>query len=87
MGSAIGAVVPLVVLAGLVLAALALAATRSPWAAMPMLLDFLLAAGLLRLSASGSWHAITTAPEIVVIRKVAGLGIAQGRQARTGPAP
>jgi hypothetical protein len=81
----VAAVVPLVVAAALVLSALALVVTRRVGVALPILLDLLLAAGLLRLSATGSWQAIASAAAIVVIRKLATLGISVGRRARAGP--
>jgi hypothetical protein len=41
---------------------------------------------LLRLSATASWQAIASAAAIVVIRKLATLGITAARRARTQPA-
>ncbi len=85
MTAVVAAVVPLVVAAALVLSALALVVTRRVGVALPILLDLLLAAGLLRLSATGSWQAIASAAAIVVVRKLATLGIAAGRRARAVP--
>ncbi|HYY11896.1 MAG TPA: hypothetical protein VE781_13225 [Kineosporiaceae bacterium] len=82
----VAGLVPLVVAAALLLSALALLTTRSLGAALPVLLDLLLAAGLLRLSATGSWQAIGSAAAIVLVRKLATLGIAAARRARTGSA-
>lgn len=67
--------VTLIVAAGLVctLAAL-LTGGGGPRTAMAVLLDFLLAAGLLRLSLAQTWTAIAVAALTVVIRKVAVAG-------------
>jgi hypothetical protein len=86
LSSLVAALVPLVVAAGLVLSALTLLATRRVTTSLPILLDLLLAAGLLRLSATASWQAIGSAAAIVVLRKLATLGIAGARRARTEPA-
>ncbi len=56
--------------AAVVVGAVALAATRDLRAALPLMLDLLLAAGLLRLAASSTWTAIVTAAGLVLIRKV-----------------
>jgi len=77
----IAGLVPLVVLAALILAALVLAVTRDPFTALPVLLDMLLAASLLRLSATASWHAIATAAVLVAVRKLAMSGMRAGRRA------
>jgi hypothetical protein len=65
-----GGAADLVVAAGLVLGAAAFLSTRSARAALPVLLDLLLAAGLLRLASDGSWRAIAGAAAVVVIRKL-----------------
>ncbi len=82
----VAALVPVVVAAGLALSALTLLSTRRMTTALPVLLDLLLAAGLLRLSATASWQAIASAAAIVVIRKLATLGITAARRARSEPA-
>lgn len=66
----------MVVLAGLILAAATLIATRSVRAALPVLLDLLLAAGLLKLAHAHSWAAIGSAALVVLIRKIAVAGLA-----------
>jgi hypothetical protein len=86
LSALVAALVPVVVAAGLALSALTLLSTRRLSAALPVLLDLLLAAGLLRLSATASWQAIASAAAIVVIRKLATLGITAARRARTQPA-
>jgi hypothetical protein len=66
--------VTLIVAAGLVCALAALLAGGGPRTAMAVLLDFLLAAGLLRLSMAQTWMAIAVAALTGVIRKVAVAG-------------
>lgn len=61
--------------AGILLGGLALAATRRVQVALGILLDLLLAAGLLRLVLADRWSAIATAAALVVIRKVVVLGL------------
>jgi hypothetical protein len=53
--------------------------TRAPLEGLRWLLDFLLAAGLLRLSVAGTPAALATAAAIVAVRQVIGLGIRRGR--------
>jgi hypothetical protein len=80
----IATIAPILVAAALVISALVLAATRSPATALAVLLDLLLAAGLLHLNADAAWSAIGSAALIIVIRKVAGLGLAAGRRPPAG---
>lgn len=47
-----------------------------------MLLDLLLASGLLRLAAGGSWRALATAAVIIAVRQLAGSGIRTSRSTR-----
>jgi hypothetical protein len=79
----IATVAPILVAAALVVSGLVLASTRSPATALAVLLDLLLAAGLLHLSADAAWSAIGSAALVVVIRKVAGLGLSAGRRGPT----
>lgn len=81
MTSLVAVLVPLVVAAALATSALTLLFTRSPRTALPVLLDLLLAAGLLRLSVTASWQAIGSAALVVAIRKVVTLGLSTGRAA------
>jgi hypothetical protein len=60
----------LVVVMGLVAALAALLRGGGPASAMAVLLDFLVAAGLLRLSLAQTWTAIAVATLTIVIRKV-----------------
>ncbi|CAM3314857.1 MULTISPECIES: DUF1622 domain-containing protein [Williamsia] len=57
--------------AGVVLAAAVLVRTRQLTVALPILLDLLLAAGVLRLSAAAPWQAIMVTAVVVVLRKAA----------------
>jgi hypothetical protein len=82
----VAALVPVVVAAALAVSALTLLSTRRIATALPVLLDLLLAAGLLRLSATGTWQAIASAAAIVLIRKLATLGITAARRALAEPA-
>lgn len=66
----------LVVVMGLVAALAALLRGGGPGAAMAVLLDFLVAAGLLRLSLAQTWTAIAVATLTIVIRKVVVAGFA-----------
>ncbi|MGN6415039.1 hypothetical protein [Flexivirga sp.] len=78
MTALIGGLVPLVTAFALLCAFAVLVVTRSVRTALPVLLDLLLVAGLLRLSATSSWAAIGTAAAVVAVRKVAGFGLAAG---------
>jgi hypothetical protein len=79
----VATVAPILVAAALVVSGLVLASTRSPATALAVLLDLLLAAGLLHLSADAGWTAIGSAALVVVIRKVVALGLSAGRRGRT----
>lgn len=73
--------VPLVVTGALVTSALTFVVTRQFGTALPVLLDLLLAAGLIRLSATASWAAIGSAAVVVILRRVLTLGLSQARTA------
>ncbi|MFP5347166.1 MAG: hypothetical protein ACLGIA_09070 [Actinomycetes bacterium] len=75
----------LVAAAALVSGALALVATRQPGVALAVLLDLLLAAGLLRLIALADWQAIIGAAAVVVIRKVVVAAYHRGSRVLTEP--
>ncbi|MGY1763855.1 hypothetical protein ACI79G_05005 [Geodermatophilus sp. SYSU D00779] len=68
----------LVTAAALVAGLVALVATRSPAAALPVFLDLLVAAGLLRLVGQPSWPALATAATILVLRRLIGFGLRTG---------
>ena len=71
--------------AGLVAAAVTLVATRRPLLSVQVLLDFLLAAGLLRLTGSPGWPALAAAAAVVALR--AGLAGVLRRSAGTSLVP
>jgi hypothetical protein len=75
--------------AGVLLATLAFAVTRRLTVAAPVLLDLLMAAGLMRLGADAPWAAIATAAAIVLLRKlvVTGLRVAAHEQQLYRPHP
>ena len=74
-----GATLALLVTAAALTAGLvALIATRRPAAALPVLLDLLVAAGLLRLVGEPSWQALATAAAILVLRRLIGFGLRTG---------
>jgi hypothetical protein len=56
--------------AGVLLAAGVLVVSRRLTVALPVLLDMLMAAGLLRLGAGAAWSAIATAAATVLLRKL-----------------
>ncbi len=68
----------------LVAGALAFAVTWRLRTGLGVLLDLLLAAGLLRLAAQPTWTGIATAAAIVAVRKLVGFGLAQVEHTRTG---
>jgi uncharacterized membrane protein len=74
---------------GLVSAAAVLLRARDVRLTIGVLLDFLLAAGLLRLSGDPTPRAIVTAALIILIRKVVSFGLVQHLRAgdRPGPPP
>jgi hypothetical protein len=65
----------LVTAAAVIIGALVFTVTRRLTTALPVFLDLLLAAGLMRLSAGSSWAALATAATVVVIRKLVVLGL------------
>ncbi len=67
---------------GIVLAALVLAVFRRLLPALHVLLDLLLAAGLLRLSADTSWDALAVAAAVVVLRQLLTHGLGALSQTR-----
>ncbi|GAA3121951.1 hypothetical protein [Streptosporangium carneum] len=78
MAEIVGAAVVLVVAMGLTAGLAVLSSGRGPRSAMTVLLDFLLAAGLLRLSQAQTWAAIAVAALTMVIRKVVVAGFLRG---------
>ncbi|MDP9429734.1 MAG: DUF1622 domain-containing protein [Actinomycetota bacterium] len=68
----------LVTAAALLAGLVALLATRRPAVALPVFLDLLVAAGLLRLVGEPSWQALATAAAIVLLRRLIGFGLRTG---------
>jgi hypothetical protein len=66
-----------VVTGGLIAAALALVLTRRMRLAIAILLDFLMAAGLLRLAGTPTWSRLGAAALILLIRQLASWGLRQ----------
>ena len=67
--------------AGRVAAAAVLLATGRPLLAVKVLLDFLLAAGLLRLTGDPAWTTVATAAAVVALRRLVGVGLRAGAPA------
>lgn len=87
MSGLVDAAATAAVAAALLLAVGVLTRTHDIRAALSVFLDLLLVAGLLRLSATGTWQAIGSAAVVVVVRKLAAYGIRTGRQAREQERP
>jgi hypothetical protein len=75
VATAIEAAALLVTAAGVVSFLTAYAATRRIRTALPLLLDFLMAAGLMRLAGDLSWGGILLTVAIIAVRKVAAYGV------------
>nr|WP_237522670.1 DUF1622 domain-containing protein [Streptomyces sp. SID1328] len=70
---------------GLVAAAAAWRLTHSVRAALAVLLDFLTAAGLLRLAGEPSWDSIILAAAVIALRKLLGASLHLSSANRTTP--
>ncbi|GAB2899359.1 hypothetical protein GCM10027074_77550 [Streptomyces deserti] len=66
----------LVTAAGVLSAITAYAISRRISQALPVLLDFLTGAGLIRLAADISWNSIMVAAAVITVRKIAAIGVA-----------
>jgi len=73
----------LVTLAALLSAAAALLATSRPSVALPVLLDLLLAAGLLRLALQPSFPQLAGTGLLVLVKRLAATGIRSAATARS----
>ena len=84
MTGLLGQLAAVLALTGLAAGALVALTTRQVLPAVGMLLDFLLAAGLLRLVLVDTWPALGTVAAVVVLRKVvvAGLRLGPGQPSR-----
>ena len=67
--------------------AVAFAATHDVRSSLALLLDLLLAAGLLRLSAESSWSVLGTAAAIVAVRQLVIVYLPVARESTPGPMP
>ncbi|MBM7806701.1 hypothetical protein JOD57_002538 [Geodermatophilus bullaregiensis] len=81
LGTLPGVLAPGVTALALVAGVVALAATRRPAVALGVLLDLLLAAGLLRLAAEPTWTSLATAAAVVLLRRLIGAGLRAGGRA------
>jgi hypothetical protein len=72
----------IVVAAGLIVAAVAVARTRRAPLALALLLDFFTAAALIRLAAPPSWSALGAAALTIAIRQLASHALTAARGAR-----
>jgi hypothetical protein len=72
----------LVTAAGIVAAVLALVKTRQISLSLAVLLDFLTAAGLLRLVGPTSWQQLATVTLTITVRQLAGRGLRANQGAR-----
>ncbi|MGY2084085.1 DUF1622 domain-containing protein [Blastococcus sp. SYSU DS0539] len=86
-----GAAAELVAGAAVISALVALGATRRPALALGILLDLLVAAGILRLIGNPGWQSIATAAAVIALRHLVGYGLrlgahswAEARGARPG---
>jgi hypothetical protein len=79
----------LVTTAAILLAVATWALTRRADPALPVLLDLLMTAGLLRLTVDQGWRAVAGAAAVVLVRKLVVAGIGRGRAAhgRLRPPP
>ncbi|CAL9336919.1 hypothetical protein SUDANB15_00182 [Streptomyces sp. enrichment culture] len=75
MTDALTAAALLITAAGILSAVTVCAMSRRIGHALPVLLDFLSAAGLVHLAADVSWNSILVAAAVIVVRKVAAIGI------------
>ena len=73
--------------AALAAALVTLLSSRRPATALGVLLDLLLAAGLLRLAGTPSWHAIAVSAAIVLLRRLIGTGLRLGGRTWTRGRP
>jgi hypothetical protein len=71
-----------VVATAILAAAVVLGRTRSLRQALPVLLDLLTAAGLLRLSVGSSWSALAVTAVVIVLRRLTTSGIRTASRAR-----
>lgn len=73
--------------AALVAAAVVLAATRQLACALPVLLEFLTAAGLTRLARELTWTSLLMAGGVIVLRRLILVSLGPGRSVHTADQP
>ena len=81
LGELPGLLAMVVTVLALVAGTVTLVSTRRPALALGVLLEMLLAAGLLRLAAEPTWTALGTAAAIVLLRRLIGAGLRAGGRA------
>jgi uncharacterized membrane protein len=72
--------------AALTVAAVVLVTTRRPAIALPVLLEFLTAAGLIRLAAQPTWTRLFVAAGVVALRRLVVVGLEPAGRGRDRPA-
>jgi hypothetical protein len=80
--AAIGAAAPATIAASILAGALVLLRTRSLRQALPVLLDLLTAAGLLRIAAEPTWSGLAVTAIVIVLRRLVTAGIRTASAAR-----
>lgn len=85
MTDLLGMAALLVTAGGLAVAAVVLTSTRRLSIALPVLLEFLTAAGLIRLAAQPTWTSLLMAGGIVALRRLILLGLHPARAYSVGP--
>jgi hypothetical protein len=73
--TAIGTAALLVVAAAIVAGGIVLLRTRSLLQALPTLLDFLTAAGLLRLASTPTWTSLAVTAIVIALRRLVSAGV------------
>ncbi len=80
MNAVLAGIATVIASAAVLTAALVFARSRDPLLAVKVLLDLLLAAGLVRLATDPTWSQLATAAAVVAIRKVTTLGLVRARR-------
>lgn len=75
VGAALDTAALVTTAAGLVAAVVVLAVTGAPRQALPVLLEFLTAAGVLRLAGSPAWTDVATAGAVIAVRHLVTSGL------------
>jgi len=83
--AALSAAALLVAAAAIAAAAVVLVRTRSLRQALPVLLEFLTAAGLLRLAAAPTWAGLAVTVAVIVLRRLVNAGVRTAATAARRP--